>query len=167
MVQHDTENRQFSIQWDDPMIGAQAAQEMSGLEYLQAIKDGKLPPPPITHLMSMTFHTVEAGRVVFAAQPGEQQYNPIGSVHGGFHATLLDSAMGCAIHTTLPKGTGYTTLQLNVHYLRPITTSLETVYCEGKSIHTGRKLATAEARITDADGKLYAHATTSCAVFTP
>jgi uncharacterized protein (TIGR00369 family) len=163
--QNTQRTRTFS--WEDPMVGANAAPNLSGIEYITAIVNGEIPAPPIAILMNIRISEIERGRVVFEGYPQEYHYNPIGSVHGGFAATICDSALGCCIHTMLPKGTGYTTLELSVNYLRPITTNIQTVYCEGKVIHVGRQIATAEARLTDSEGKLYAHAKTTCAVFTP
>lgn len=140
---------------------------MSGLEYLKAIQSGELPPPPIATLMDMTIVEASEGRVVFSAEPAEYHYNPLGTVHGGFAATLLDTAMGCVVQSLLPAGTGYTTLELKVNYLRPLTSSTGTVMCEGNVIHLGGRIATAEARVTDAAGKLYAHGTTTCMIFRP
>lgn len=137
---------------------------MSGLEYLQAIQAGTVPPAPIAVLIGMQIVEVEEGRVVFSAQPDEYHYNPIGTVHGGIAATLLDSALGCAVHSMLPAGTAYTTLEIKVNYLRPMTSKTGTVYSEGKVIHLGGRVATAEARLTDAEGKLYAHGTTTCII---
>jgi uncharacterized protein (TIGR00369 family) len=114
--------------------------------------------------MGMWIEEVSEGHVVFAAEPAEYHYNPIGTVHGGVAATLLDSALGCAVHSSLPAGTRYTTLQLNVNYLRPITGKTETLYCEGNVIHVGGRVATAEGRLTDTEGKLYAHGTTTCII---
>ena len=140
--------------------------EMSGLEYLQAMARGDLPPAPIASLFGMQPVEVEDGRVAFEATPGREHYNPIGSVHGGFAATLLDSAMGCAVQTTLPAGAGYTTLELSVNYVRAITEDTGRVLAEGTITHAGRRMATAEARLTsEADGKLLAHAKTTCLVF--
>jgi uncharacterized protein (TIGR00369 family) len=156
--------RTHTFSWQDPMIGAQAALTMSGLEYFQAIMRGEIPFAPITHVMQMGFDAVEAGRVVFKATPAEYLFNPIGTVHGGFAATVLDSVMGCAVHSTLPAGTGYTTAELHINYIRPIFANTGTMLCEGKVIHSGRKMATAEGRLVDADGKLYAHGTTTCII---
>jgi uncharacterized protein (TIGR00369 family) len=110
---------------------------------------------------------VSEGRVVFSAEPAEYHYNPLGTVHGGIAATLLDSAMGCAVQSLLPAGTGYTTLEIKVNYLRPITSATGPVTCEGKIIHLGGRVATAEARLSDATGKLYAHGTTTCILLRP
>lgn len=160
----EEKSRTRTITWEDPMQGAETGRRMRGLEYLKAMQSGEVPPPPIALLMNMGVTEVEEGRVVFSAGPGEYHYNPIGTVHGGLAATLLDSAMGCAIHSVLPAGTGYTTLELKVNYLRPMTSKTGTVYCEGKVIYVGGRVATAEGRLTDADGKLYAHGTTTCMV---
>lgn len=159
-----TSDRQHTIRWENPMIGATAAQTMSGYDYLLAMSKGEIPAPPISILMNMHLNELEAGRVVFQAEPAEYHYNPIGTVHGGFAATLLDSALGCVVHSTLPAGVGYSTLELHVNYLRPLTTATGMVYCEGKIIHAGKRTATAEARLTDAGGKLYAHGTTTCII---
>ncbi len=126
---------------------------------------GDLPMPPISVLMNVTGAEVEEGHMVFTAQPLECHYNPIGLVHGGFAATLLDSVMACAIHSRLPQGQAYTTLDLNTHYVRAITLETGPVRAEGKVVHLGARMATAEGRIIDAQGRLYAHGTTTCMVF--
>lgn len=157
--------RSRTITWDDPMAVAQAARSMSGLEFLQAIGRGELPPPPMARLMDLRLVEVAEGRVVFAVQPAEFHYNPIGVVHGGLACTICDTAMGCAVQSRLPAGSGYTTLELKVNLLRALTLETGPVRCEGTLIHMGRSTATAEARLTDAAGKLYAHATTTCMLF--
>ncbi|HEX9370051.1 MAG TPA: PaaI family thioesterase [Roseiflexaceae bacterium] len=159
--------RTRTIAWDDPLVGARAAATMPGLDYLRAMGRGELPFPPIMALMDMGVVVAEEGRVVFSVEPAEYHYNPIGTVHGGVACTLCDSAMGCAIHTTLPAGTGYTTLELKVNFLRPITATTGRLLCEGKVIHVGGRTAIAEARMTDEAGKLYAHATTTCLILRP
>ena len=137
-----------------------------GVAFLNAIVDGTLPQPPIC--ATMGFHLVEAseGRAAFEGLPEARHYNPIGSVHGGFAATLLDSALGCAVHSTLKKGEAYTTLELKVN-LSPGRWRRKPARCgaEGRIIHRGRTVATAEATLKDADGKLYAHGTTTCMIF--
>ena len=139
--------------------------EMTGLEHLQAMQRGEMPPAPIALLLGFEPVEVEEGRVVFAATPKHEHYNPIGSVHGGFAATLLDSAMGCAVQTTLPAGAGYTTLELSVNFVRAMTAETGPVRVEGKLIHGGRRMATAEGRIVSvSDGRLIAHGTTTCLV---
>jgi uncharacterized protein (TIGR00369 family) len=150
--------------WHDPDETVRAGRTMSGLDLLRAMLAGELPRPPIAALMGFAFSEVEEGRVVFTLEPAEYHYNPIGTVHGGVAATLLDSAMGCAVNTLLPLGTAYTTLEIKVNYIRPMTRTTGLVRCEGTVIHRGGTIATAEGRITDADGKLYAHATTTCLI---
>src|SRR5712691_3084265 len=160
-------SRTRTVTWEDPMIGARAATAMAGIDYMRALERGELPPPPVAVLLDMFPAEVEPGRAVFELEPGEYQYNPIGSVHGGVVTTLLDSAMGCAVHTMLPAGTGYTTLELKVNFLRRVTTETGRLRCEGTVIHLGRTVATAEARIEDERGRLVAHATTTCLVMRP
>lgn len=157
-------DRTRTVTWHDPMIGAEAAKGMSGLEYLLAMKRGEMPPPPFMALIGIGVGDAEAGRVTFKLVPAEYHYNPIGSVHGGIISTLMDSAMGCAVHSLLPTGTGYTTLELKVNFLKPLTRDTGEVVCEGKAIHVGGRVATAEARLTDAEGILYGHATTTCLI---
>jgi uncharacterized protein (TIGR00369 family) len=159
--------RSRTITWTDPLVSAQLGRQMSGLEYLKALLSGAIAPPPIAELMGMSLAEVEEGRIVFVVEPAEYHYNPIGSVHGGVAATLLDSAMGCAVQSVLPLKTVYTTLELKVNYLRPMTSSTGPVRCEGKIIHQGGRIATAEGRILDAAGKLYAHGTTTCMLMRP
>ena len=161
---NETTTRTRTITWADPTGTMKLGHTMSGLEYLRAMQTGKVPAPPIATLMNMWLVEITEGRAVFAAEPAEYHYNPIGSVHGGLAATLLDSALGCAIHSTLPKGLGYTTLEIKVNYLRPMKRETGVVYCEGKVIHVGGRIATAEARLTDEAGKLYAHGTTTCII---
>jgi uncharacterized protein (TIGR00369 family) len=139
---------------------------MSGLEFLQAIARGELPGPPIAKTLGFNLAEVEEGRAVFISEPGLHHYNPIGTVHAGFTATLLDSCMACAVHSTLPKGTGYTTMEFKISLLRPMTTETGPVRAEGTLLSRGRRAATAEGRLTDAQGKLLAHATTTCLIFT-
>jgi uncharacterized protein (TIGR00369 family) len=139
---------------------------MAGLDYMRALVAGELPKPPIAITMNMGPIELEEGRVVFAGEPGEEHYNPIGVVHGGYAATILDSALGCAVHTTLPVGVGYTSLGLEVKYLRPITRDTGRVLCEGVVTYRGRKQAVAEARLTAADsGKLLASGTSTLMIF--
>jgi len=156
--------RTRTITWDDTSRGLEAAASMSGIDYMKAIAAGDLPGPPIAHLMGMAIEELDEGVAVFSIEPAEFLYNPIGSVHGGVAATVLDSAMGCAIHTTLPQGSGYSTVELSINYVRPITAATTHLYGRGEVVHSGRRLATAEARLTDADGRLYAHGTTTCLV---
>ena len=159
--------RTRTIEWDDPMIGARRGMELSGLEYMRAIVAGEIPRPPIAWSLDFLLAEVEEGRAVFTLTPSEFHYNPIGVVHGGVAATLLDSAMGCAVHSLLPAGTGYTTLELKVNYLRPMTRDTGPVRAEGKVLHAGSRTALAEARLVDAAGKLLAHATSTCLILRP
>ena len=161
----ERDGRTRMVAWEDPAAGAGAAAEMSGLEYLRAIARGELPAAPMANLLSFDFHEIEDGRVVFECVPAEYHYNPIGAVHGGLACTLFDSAMGCAVHTMLPAGVGYTTVELKVNFLRPIDAKTGRLLCEGTSIHVGGRIATAEARLRDERGKLYGHATTTCMIF--
>ena len=157
--------RARTVRWEDPKPGVEAAKTMGGLEYLRAIMRGELPGAPLAHLMDFRFAEVEEGRVVFECVPAEYHYNPIGTVHGGLACALFDSAMGCAVHTELPAGVGYTTVELKVNFLRPITSETGRLRCVGTTIHVGGRVATAEARLTDEGGKLYGHATTTCMIF--
>lgn len=154
-----------TVKWEDPTVGAAVAREMGGLEFLRAILRGEQPPPPMAELMGFEPLEVEEGRALFACTPAEYHYNPIGTVHGGLACTLLDSATGCAVHSTLPPGAGYTTLELKVNMLRPITAGTGRLLCEGRTIYVGGRVATAEGRLTDEAGKLRAHATTTCMIF--
>jgi uncharacterized protein (TIGR00369 family) len=138
---------------------------MAGIDFVRAIFDGKLPAPPIMQTVEPFDSTAEPGVVVFHSIPGFRHYNPIGSVHGGYAATLLDSAMGLAVHTALPAGTGYTTLEFKISFIRGMSKDTGPVRTEGRTMNVGRRAATAEARITDAKGRLLAHATTTCLVF--
>ena len=138
---------------------------MAGIDFVRAVFDGKLPAPPIMQSIEPFDSTAEPGVVVMHSTPGFRHYNPIGSVHGGYAATLLDSAMGLAIHSMLPVGTGYTTLEFKVSFIRGMTENTGPVRTEGRILNVGRRAATAEARITDAKGRLLAHATTTCLVF--
>jgi uncharacterized protein (TIGR00369 family) len=153
-----------SLPQTDPLALAARGRELTGMEYIRQIFEGELPPPPIAELMGFRGVEFEAGRAVFEMTPGPQHYNPIGSVHGGVALTLLDSAMGCAIHTTLDAGVGYTTLEVKTNFVRPITADTGLVRCEGVVIHGGSRVATAEGRLADASGRLLAHGTTTCLI---
>jgi uncharacterized protein (TIGR00369 family) len=148
----------------DPREVAAKGLQLSGLEYIQAIIGGELPPPPIAELVGFRLVEAEPGRAVFEMEPGPQHYNPIGSVHGGVAMTLLDSAMGVAVHTLLDAGVGYTTLELKTNFVRPMTAETGLVRCEGNILHSGSRVATAEGKLTDANGKLLAHGTTTCLI---
>ena len=140
---------------------------LSGLDYMRAIARGEIEQPPMARLLGFGVVEVDEGRAVFTADPGEQHYNPIGVVHGGLAATLLDSAMGVAVHSTLDAGEGYTTLEFKVNFVRPITLDTGAVRPIGELIHGGRRVATAEGRLEDANGRVLAHATTTCLILRP
>jgi uncharacterized protein (TIGR00369 family) len=160
--------RSRTYTWEDPMALRDAGAGLSGLDYLNAVFAGKLPLPPIAETLDFTGAEVGEGRAVFVAEPREFLYNPIGVVHGGFAMTILDSAMGCAVHSMLAAGEGYTSLETSVNFVRPITLKTGRMRCEGKVIHRGGRIATAEGRlIEESTGKLLAHGTTTCLVFRP
>lgn len=138
---------------------------LTGLEVFAAMFDGRIPPPPIGRTLDFTLLRVAFGEAIFQGRPGRSHYNPLGSVHGGWFATLLDSALGCAVHTTLPAGKGYTTLELKLNIVRALSDRVPLVRAEGRVVHGGKQVATADARLVGHDGKLYAHATTTCLVF--
>jgi uncharacterized protein (TIGR00369 family) len=157
--------RTRSFSWQDPVATAAAASDLPGLQVMQAIVDGTLPPPPIARLLEFEVLEVQEGRAVFAMQPAEWMYNPIGSVHGGIAATILDSCMGCAVHTTLEAGVAYTTADLQVRYIRAMSDTTGRVLAEGRLIHRGRRTATAEGRLfVESDERLLAHGTTGCVI---
>jgi len=163
---HDAaRNRAYS--WDDPAVAADAAAGLDGIRFLQAIVDGALPAPPLARTLDFAAARVRPGEVSFEFTPAEFHYNPIGSVHGGVLAALCDSACGCAVHSTLPAGTYYTSLDLSIKFLRPVTSAVGPMRCEGTVTHAGRRSALAQARLTDAAGKLYAVATSTCLIFRP
>jgi uncharacterized protein (TIGR00369 family) len=137
----------------------------TGLEVMQAMINGEIPYAAIARTLDFTIVEVSAGHTVFQGTPLAQHLNPLGTVHGGWIATLLDSALGCSVHTMMPPGRGYTTAELSVNYVKAVTPRVQRVRAEGKVIHCGRQLATAEARLVGPDGTLYAHATTTCLVF--
>jgi uncharacterized protein (TIGR00369 family) len=153
--------RRREVVWQDPVALAARGRAMRGIDYARGIAAGELPPPPIAVLMRMGIDEVEPGRIVFSGEPAEEHYNPIGVVHGGYAATLLDSAMGMAVHTTLELGEAYSTLSIEVKYVRPIVAETR-VLAIGEMIHRGRRQATAAARLVDAAGdKLLAHASST------
>ena len=153
------------VSWEDPFLVMQAAQGKTGLELLKDVFEGKLPPPPITQALGFIGVSVEEGKAIFEGEPDESVYNPIGVVHGGYAMTLLDSAMACAVHSTLAAGERYTTLEVKTNFVRPITLDTGRVRCEGTVIHRGGTVATAEAKLVVAsNGKLLAHATTTCLI---
>jgi len=162
-----TPERSRTYSWIDPVTLAGATAQQAGLEFLAAMGSGALPSPPIMSTLGITGMEFEHGRVAFGLEPAEWHYNAIGTVHGGVLATLLDSATGCAVHSTLPAGTGYTSLDLSVRFLRPVLVGSGALRCTGEVLNAGRRTALAEARLTDPAGKLLAHATSTCLLIRP
>ncbi len=159
--------RHRDVTWEDPLIGAALAAGLSGLEFMRGIAEGRIPAAPIAALLGMSIIRVEPGEVTFSLEIGEYLYNPIGSVHGGVFCTLLDSAMGCAVHASLERGQAYTTLELKVNIVKALTIKTASVVATGQVISAGRRVRTASGQITGPDGTLYAHATTTCLVLDP
>jgi uncharacterized protein (TIGR00369 family) len=156
--------RAKTVQWHDPMIAAAFGSGLSGLEFLRAIGDGRLPPAPITMLMGLRPVEVGEGYAIFEGTPDESVYNPIGMVHGGFVCTLADTVAACAVHTTLPAGFGYTSIDLNVSYTRRVTRESGTLRAVGTVVKPGRRVAFSRAEIVDGAGKVVATATSSCLI---
>jgi len=159
--------RERSYSWHDPLLSAAAARGIDGLTFVRMLAAGEVAPSPIATTLGFTVLEVESGRVVFGMEPAEYHFNPIGSVHGGVFATLLDSACGCAVHSSLPAGTAYTSLDLSVKFLRGLGAGSGPVRCEGLVVHVGGRTALAEARLYDGADRLCAHATSSCMIFRP
>ena len=151
--------------WHDPSLSLARLPELSGLELLQAMVRGELPPPPLVSTLGFTALTVEKGVVTVDLEPAEFHLNPLGTVHGGVVAALLDTACGCAVHSTLPAGTGYTSLDLSTRFLRPVMAGTGLIRCTGTVLTSGSRTATAEGRLVDGRGRLLAHATSTCLVF--
>jgi uncharacterized protein (TIGR00369 family) len=159
--------RRRAFTWADPTVSAAAARELDGITFLRELIAGRIPPPPIAATLGFGLVSVEPGRAVFNITPADYHYNPIGSVHGGIYAVMCDSACGCAVHSMLPAGAFYTSLDLTVKFIRPVTSGTGRLLCEGTVEHFGSRTALASARLTGSDGKLYAHATSSCLIFRP
>ncbi len=158
---------QRSYSWEDPTELAAAGSRMSGLDYLRAMQRGDLPHPPICATIGFRFVEFDEGRAVMDLEPGEHQYNPIGTIHGSVIVALLDSVAGSAVHTTLPAGTGYTTVGLNTTFLRPVQADSGVLRATGTLVKAGRRIGLAEAELTDGDGRLYGHATSTCMILGP
>jgi len=156
--------RSRTITWKDPMEGAGKAMTMSGLDYLQAMTDGEIALPPLLHTLDFAAEHFEKGEAIFSFEPQEFHYNPIGSVHGGVISAILDSAMGCTLHSTLEVGVGYTTLELKVNFLKGVTIKTGKLQAVGKVIHAGRSTALVEAQLIDRNGTVYAHAVSTCMI---
>jgi uncharacterized protein (TIGR00369 family) len=151
-------NRTRTVTWQDPSLGNAAATTLTGLEYLRAMSRGDAPPPPLALLMGFQLDEIEEGSVKMSVVPAEFHYNPRGVAHGGLAATLFDSALGCAVQSLLPPAYAAPTQQIQTNFIRPITIATGKLICTGEVIHFGKKTATAEGRLTDLSGKLYAHA---------
>lgn len=161
----ENKERKRTHQWADPVELAEIAKRMSGYEFLNGIIKGEIPQAPIVETLQMYPAHLEKGKVVFEFEPKEYHYNPIGVVHGGVTTTLLDTAMGCALHSTLEHGKAYTTLELKVNFLRGITEKTGKLKAEGRIIHAGRTTALVEADLKDDKGTIYAHAVSTCMIF--
>ena len=160
------EPRERTYLWESATIGTARLRELSGLELMRLIRDGGLPMAAIGQTVGFRLTEAEPGRAVFEGEPEPFVYNMFGAAHGGYAATLLDSAMGCAVSTLVPRGSGYTTVDLTINYVRPIRAATGLVRAEGRALHAGRRTATAEGRLVAvADGKLLAHGLTTCLVF--
>jgi uncharacterized protein (TIGR00369 family) len=156
--------RELAVTWSDPAPALEAGRKMLPIEHLRAIREGRLPDPPFARLLGMRLALVEEGEAAFELTPAEQHYNPIGVVHGGVAFALLDSAMGCAVQTRCAAGKGYTTLELKVNLVRAITQQTGLLRASARVVHFGSRTATAEARLEDAAGKLYAHGSSTCLI---
>jgi uncharacterized protein (TIGR00369 family) len=161
-TQQPTDLRTRTYTWGDPLETAAILGTRSGIDTLRAILAGEVPAPPIMHTLGMDPIEVSDGRVVATLTPREFHYNPLGTVHGGVLATILDTAAACAVHSTLPAGVGYTSLDLNLKFLRAVTEASGQLRCVGTVLQRGRRTALAEAKLTDGAGRLVAHATSSC-----
>lgn len=157
--------RKKTIVWDDPKINKRdALTSISGLEYLQSIKNGTISPPPIAALVGYKISEVDNGFAVFELNPAEYHYNPFSTVHGGILSTLLDTAMTASVLSTLPESYSCSTIEIKVNFVRPVNADTGILRCEAKPIHIGKRLATVEGRIKDESGELYAHGTSTCTI---
>ena len=159
--------RARSFRWADPGRFAEPIRRMPGLDFMRAFLAGELPAPPFMEMLGLRIVAVDPGTVTFEFEPAEYMYSPLGNVHGGIVTVLLDSAMGCSFHTTLPAGAGYTTLELKVNFLRPVTAHVGTLRAVGRVLHSGARIATTEAQLLDRAQKLYAHATSTLLIQRP
>ena len=157
--------RSRTVTWHDPAIGARQGLARSGIDYLKAMIEGELPPPPIAGLVQMDLVSAEPGRVVFTCTPDESAYNPIGAIHGGLICTLLDSVTACAIHSTLPQGKGYTSIEIKVNYLKAVRLSSGLLTATGTVVKAGSRVGFAEGVVTDAGGAVVATATSTLLIF--
>jgi uncharacterized protein (TIGR00369 family) len=164
-----TENRSRTrtVTWEDPALSAKSGRSLTGLDYLTAVKDGKLPISPFGRLLDYRIAEIQPGYAVLELEPGEYHCNPTGRVHGGVASALLDSAMGCAVQATLERGVGYATLEIKVNFVRPLSSQASRVRCEAKTLHVGSRVITVEGKLSDEQGKLYAHGTATFMLFQP
>ena len=158
--------RTRTIQWEDPQISSRDTQNISGLDYLCALRDGSIAPPPAARLVGYHILKVDTGKAVFELNPSEFHYNPFSTVHGGMLSTLLDTAMTAAVMTLLPPGKACSTLELKVNFIRPAKSRTGPLTAKAKVIHAGKRIATVEGRLSDENKKLYAHATSTCMIIT-
>ncbi|WDF66972.1 PaaI family thioesterase [Sphingobacterium oryzagri] len=162
-----TAERTRTYDWESPLDTAGKAQTLTGLEFLKGILNGEIPAPPIAKTLDFQTLSVEEGKILFEFTPYEFHYNPIGSVHGGVISTVLDTAMGCAVHSVLPQGVAYTTLELKVNFVKAVTIKSGKLLVEGRLIHSGRTTALVEADLKSESGTLYAHGVSTCLIFKP
>ena len=160
----DSRPRTRTFSWDDPKVVHENLKRLSGLEFLRRVATGEFPPPPMAQLMNIQLTEVDEGRVVFEGTPEEYHYNPLGVVHGGMAATLLDSALGCCVNSCLAAGDFYTTLELKVNYLRPIVLTTGKVRAIATVVHVGRTTAVVQGKVVDANDKTYAYASSTCLI---
>lgn len=159
--------RTRTVRWEDPSRFERPLATTTGLEFMRALLEGALPPPPFMQLLGVRLVSVEPSEVAFEFEPAEFAYSPLGTVHGGVVTVLLDSAMGCSVHTALERGVGYTTVELKVNFLRPVTTASGVLRAEGRVVHAGARVAIAEAGLFDRERKRYAHATSTMMILRP
>jgi len=165
-MKDDIVKRERVISWADPETNKRDAMaSISGLEYLQGIREGRIDPPPAAKLLGYRIHTVETGHSVFELDPAEYHYNPFATVHGGILSTLLDSAMTASVITTLPRGQTCSTMEIKVNFIRPVTAETGVLRCEARPVHVGRRLATVEGHLKNREGKLIAHGISTCSIF--
>jgi uncharacterized protein (TIGR00369 family) len=162
---NDPPKRIHTITWEDPEISSRQTGSISGIDYLRAVRDGRIQAPPIAKLVGYQIVDIDIGRAVFKLKPAEYHYNPFATVHGGMASTILDTAMTAAVLSTLPAARGCSTLEIKVNFIRPITASTGELHCRAKTIHVGSRIATAEGKLEDNRGKLYGHAVSTCMIF--
>jgi uncharacterized protein (TIGR00369 family) len=165
MTHQSATPRSRTVTWEDPGPGTLQGLSMAGLDYMQAVMKGELPAPPIAATMQFDLVEAELGRAVFTCTPDESVYNPIGAVHGGLVCTLLDSAAGCALHTTLPQGKGYTSVEIKVSYLKAVRATSGLLTATGTVVKSGSRVGFTEATVTDGSGALVATASSTLLIF--